>query len=167
MCTQDWLLFIIGFLVGLVIMLILLWLVYGNRLFFFAYCPYEKRLCGAQDYHSTPEQAIASGYNADDIILKSGENLIYRRQLKDNTCIPARDQDIRVSYPQYCSLRLPDGSNIEVHNTSPGSSEYLSDDGRTFILGENCSSLGGSRGLVSGSPIAKWRGGIYSSSAFV
>jgi len=97
--------FIIGLLLGMIIMLILVWIAYYTRIFLFTYCPTQMKICSANDYFNNPGDALANGANINDILFLNDKNqMFYKRVPKSSDCVPSSNQTVHVIFPQYCSF---------------------------------------------------------------
>jgi len=154
----DFISFIIGLLLGMIIMLVLVWIAYYNRTFVFTYCPTQARACSGLDYYNNPGKALSDGANIDDILFINDNNeMFYRRVPRTTTCIPTLNQVVPIRYPQYCSFK----SNIGITNTYKqtvyGSNMYYLSNGDIsppVSTNGNCSPI--SNFYTSGVPLLKW-----------
>lgn len=159
MAGFDFISFIIGLLLGMILLLLLVWMAYYERWFMFAYCPSQARYCGGADYYNNPGDAITNGSNINDILfLNDSGELVYQRVPRVTTCIPDHGQTVVVKYPQYCSFS--DGGTDSVwRETAFNSNVYTSQDGTIGNLTTtgNCQPTPGQTpAMISGTPVIKW-----------
>lgn len=145
---------IIGFLIGAIITLLLIWIAYEARVFLFTYCANENTTCIGSDYYNDPGDALAAGANINDILFLNDQNFLFYKRLPVNQqCVPTANQTVQILYPQYCTfdtgvttatgLQVQDGSNI--YNLI-GSGDIIVTDG-------NCTPV---LGAVTGVPQIRW-----------
>jgi len=114
--------FIIGFLVGMIMMLIIIWISYYTRTFLFTYCATQAPACGFNDYFIDPGNALAyaeltgltNTINPSTIleIRTNGddEKMYYDVVSKDHSNCVANQYERYIPYPQYCEFFNSDGS---------------------------------------------------------
>ena len=103
----DFISFVIGMLVGMIIMLLLVWAAYAGRVFLFTYCPKSARKCGGADYYNDPGDALANNPQitvSEILYLNSNNQMFYRRVPKTTDCVTESNQIVYMKYPQYCSF---------------------------------------------------------------
>lgn len=125
-----------GFLVGIILLLILLLILYWSNAFVFSNCANGKP-CLAADYYNDPEEAIAAGYEAKDILFlgPQGTRLFYRRVPRVSGCTPGINQVIRVRYPPVCEFT---SAGITKVGKKIRDGVYQLDDGTTIKAEQNC-----------------------------
>lgn len=105
MTTFDLPSFFIGFLIGLILMLLLVWISWFTRTGAFVNCPVQVRPCTGEDYYNDPGEAIANaGVTAGQILFIVDGKMYYKRVPKNGTCAPEGNQVVRIAYPQYCKF---------------------------------------------------------------
>jgi hypothetical protein len=114
--------FIIGLLLGMIMMLIIIWISYYTRTFLFTYCSTQAVKCGLSDYFINPGNALAfagmvglPGLTASDILFvetdKNGdEKMYYDVVAKSNSCVSQKHVRY-IPYPQYCTFFDKDGNS--------------------------------------------------------
>lgn len=153
--------FVVGIMIGLIIMLVVVWSLYTSRTFIFNICPKSSRICRLTDYINLPGIALADGAEIQDILFLREDGLYYKRVPRVPGCIPLpATQTVKVRYPQYCNFTLSDGGQVEGRQTQPGSPVYAAQlDGQplTVMSNGNC---GVERAtpdvVVSGKPLLRW-----------
>lgn len=137
--------FVVGLMVGLILMILIVWALYSSRTFVFTVCPRQRNVCTFADYINSPGVALAGGYQVDDILfLDANRQLWYKRVPRNSGCTPiSYNQNVRVLHPQYCLFTTADGStNYEARNTREASPVYTftDSDGQevTVMTSKNC-----------------------------
>lgn len=158
MASFDFVSFIIGLLLGMIMMLVLVWIAYYTRSFLFTYCPTQARACGGLDYYNNPGNAIANGASINDILFLNDQNeLFYKRVPKTTNCVPQSNQTIQILYPQYCQFSDNAGLSGTYKSSSFGSNIYRPANGfpgPTITTNGNCEPI---QGIYSeGVPLLKW-----------
>lgn len=103
----DFVSFIIGMLVGMIIMLLLIWAAYAARIFLFTYCAKSAPFCGGADYYNDPGDGLAHNPQitvGEVLFLNDNDEMFYRRIPRSTNCIPEGNQIVYMKYPQYCSF---------------------------------------------------------------
>lgn len=148
--------FIIGLLLGMILMLLLVWIAYYSRSFLFTYCPTQMTVCTAADYYNNPGDALANGANIDDILFLNDKNeLFYQRVPNNANCIPSSNQTVEILYPQYCEfsgdgITGVTGKAIQFNSATYNVSEYP-----TVDTVQSCIPVAGSY-VDMGVPLIKW-----------
>jgi len=154
----DFVSFIIGLLLGAILMLIAVWIAYYTRIFLFTYCPTSTRACGGLDYYNNPGEAISNGSNVNDILFLNNQNdLYYKRVPKTTNCVPESNQTVHISYPQYCQFSDNTGLSGTYRSSSFGSNIYKPASGLpgpTITTSGNCDPTPGI--YTNGIPLIKW-----------
>lgn len=158
----DFISFIIGLLLGMIITLLLVWIAYYSRTFLFTYCPYEPRLCGSSDYYRNPSEALAmnSQLKTTDILQLdgSGHTLLYNRVIKNTDCTPSSNEVVPITFPQFCTFTDISGDQFLYKNKHFGSGIYVaydSDYPNEVITNGNCDPIPGTS-IIAGTPVVKW-----------
>lgn len=152
--------FVLGFLTGAIVMLILIWLAYFTRSFLFTYCPTQAPPCSGGDYYNDPGDALASNPQitaADILFLNDDNQLFYKRVVKNTGCIPESNQLVHITYPQYCSFSGTGGVSGTWRETAFNSNIYVPDGfvGPNVVTNGDCDPAPGS--LVDvGVPLLRW-----------
>lgn len=107
--SYGWSIFFIGFLLGAIVSISIIWILYATHTFIFSNCVSQTRECVNADYYNDPGEAIAHGSSVEDILYIQNGELFYQRVPKSNNCVPGTDQTIHILYPQYCTMS---GTNI-------------------------------------------------------
>lgn len=117
--------FVIGLLLGMIIMLIIVWIAYYTRIFMFTNCPTSSKMCSGPDYFNNPGQALSNGAKLEDILyINDNGQLRYKRMPKQINCVPDFGQDVQIIYPQYCRF-TDNNNNAEIYRaTAFGSNIY-------------------------------------------
>jgi hypothetical protein len=155
----DFVSFVIGLLLGLIIMLILIWIAYFTRSFLFTFCPVQTPSCAAGDYLNDPGDALANNpqLTASDILfLDSNNELFYNRVVRTNDCSP-QNPIVFIEFPQYCSFSTTGGTAGIWKETAFNSNIYNPDgfSGPTITTTGSCQPVPGSP-VVSGVPLVRW-----------
>jgi hypothetical protein len=112
--------FIIGLLLGMIMMLIIIWISYYTKTFLFTYCSTKAAVCGVDDYFINPGNALAYGEIAGlpnitpaDIlftkVVDGVTGMYYDVVAKNNNCV-AKQFERYIPYPQYCDFYYDDGT---------------------------------------------------------
>lgn len=112
MASFDFTSFILGLLVGALLMLIIIWIFYFTRTFLFTYCPTQARPCGGADYYNDPGDALANNPQltpSDILFITSNNEMFYTRVPRNTDCVPESNQIVYMQYPQYCSFSTTGG----------------------------------------------------------
>lgn len=145
---------IIGFLIGLIVMLALFWFFYFARVLIFATCPLQTPFCTQKDYVNDPGQALTQGAVLDDILFVQDNELFYKRVQANSACVPQDNQTIPIQYPEYCEFS--NGGMSEVwRQETPNGSVYSNGRGRTVTTSGNCMPIAG-QPFTTGVPVVKW-----------
>lgn len=144
----------IGFLLGLLMMLILFWFLYYSRSLIFATCPLQTPFCVQNDYVNDPGQALTQGAVLDQILSVKEGVMFYKRVQSNSACVPQVNQTIPIQNPQYCQFSNSLTSEIW-RQEEPGGSVYSSNSGVTITTSENCVPLSG-QVWTAGVPVLKW-----------
>lgn len=151
--------FIIGLLLGAIIMLLMVWIAYFTRTFIFTYCPTTSRTCGGADYYNNPGDALGNGAQINDILfINERDELLYKRVPKTGDCTPGVGQTIVMMYPQYCTFTGTGGVSGTWKETAFNSNLYKPVDGTigpTITTTNNCQPAPGFI-VDNGSPILRW-----------
>jgi len=130
---MDWLSFITGVVVGLIIMLLITWIVYSvdNN---------NGNVCMGADYYNDPVDAIQHGAKESDIYSIDEEGrLNYKRVIKKSGgCIPSTDQTIIIERPSKCVFVDDEGLELEGKQTHYNSSTYVLEDGTSVLTDGHC-----------------------------
>ncbi len=158
MARFEFISFILGFLLGMIIFLLFIWISYYTRTFLFTYCPTQSRPCGGADFYSDPGDALINNpqMGADDILFLNDSNeMFYKRVPKNTDCVPEHNQIVYIKYPQYCNFVVENGAAGIWKETAFNSNIYRSENPMdTDIVTEgNCIPI--SNGM-SGNPVIKW-----------
>lgn len=159
MASFDFIAFILGFLLGAIVLLIIIWAAYYTRSFLFTYCPTQTRACGAADFFSDPGNALANDINLTpaDILFLNNNEMFYKRVPRVTNCVPESNQTIYIKFPQYCSFSSATGSTGTWRETASNSNIYNPDGfvGPTITTDGNCTPVTGSP-VTSGIPLIRW-----------
>lgn len=158
--SWNWLSFFIGFLVGIIILSLLVWIFYITRTLFFSHCATQQRICVSSDYYNNPGVALDEGANLEDILFVQGDKLVYKRYQKNSTCTPSIDQEITIRRPQQCAFITSSGT-YNGSNYSFGSERYSftasSGEKINVVSSDNCVPISSTGNVVkSGTPLAVW-----------
>lgn len=153
--------FVVGIMIGLIIMLVVVWSLYTSRTFIFNVCPKSSRICRLTDYINLPGIALADGAELEDILFLREDGLYYKRVPRVSGCVPLPStQTVKVRYPQYCNFTLSDTRQVEGRQTQPGSPVYSAqvDGQRIDIMSSgNCAVERATPDVVTGgTPLLKW-----------
>jgi len=159
MASFDFISFVIGLLLGAIIMLLLVWIAYFTRSFLFTYCPTQARACSGADYYNNPGDALANGANINDILfLNDQDQMYYNRVPRTTSCVPESNQIVHIVYPQYCSFSTTGGVSGTWKETAFNSNIYTPSNGvpgPTITTSGDCDPAPGSP-VDSGVPILRW-----------
>jgi hypothetical protein len=156
---ENFAVFFIGVLVGLIIAFILVTILYSTRTFVFSGCTTSNRTCRASDYYNIPGRALAEGASIGDILFINPEGQLIYRRVPKNVCRPGENQDIVIPHPQYCTFTFENGLSLEARNAGLGSNVYTLVNGLNIdiTIARNCTPVSSSLGtVVSGTPILRW-----------
>ena len=160
--------FIVGLMVGLIIMFLIMWLTYNSRTFIFSLCPVSRPTCTLSQYVNDPGVALATGAKIEDILfINDNERMYYRRERAVPDCIPKGvDQVVEITHPQFCQFYFPDGTPVEGQLYDPvGLYQIPTEDGPASVEAlQFCKvSYSGSSGVVEGRgrPLLKWTKSIF------
>jgi hypothetical protein len=142
--------FVIGLILGMIIMLLIFWIAYSCRASVFSYCPHNIPKCTGADYYNDPGDALAHfpTLQANQILFLKDEKLYYTRVQKNSKCSPESNQTVVIKYPEYCSF---DG--VQYEQTFFNSNVYKN--GGTITTQGNCIPNSG-QGITNGVPLVKW-----------
>lgn len=151
--------FVIGFLLGCIILLLLTWISYFTRTFIFTYCPISSRPCGGNDYYNDPGDGLAHNpqVTVNDVLFLNDQNeLFYKRIPRVTDCVPEYNQLVYMKFPQYCSFTGGETGGIW-KETSFNSNIYepVGFTGATITTDGNCIPSEGSS-YTSGVPVLRW-----------
>lgn len=127
----DVLSLIAGIFLGFIVLLLIGWMTYSTRTFFFVNCAREKPYCVDNDYINDPGEAVRKGYNPEHFLHITNDNELFYRRIKRNNCVQHTDQMMYIDYPQFCSVQ---GQTVKY----VGDSIYQRNDGTRLSLGHNC-----------------------------
>ncbi len=153
--------FVIGLLLGLLIMLIIVWILYISRVFMFAYCPVQARACGSADYYNDPGEALNEDPNADIsqmLFLNDDKQMFYKRVPRTTDCVTESNQIVHIQYPQYCEFSNGKGSSSTWKETAYNSNIYRqtsNPNGQSITTNGDCIPTNGSP-YRTGTPLLKW-----------
>lgn len=155
----SWTAFFVGFLIAVVAVLIIIWILYINRLFVFHTCTGEEPTCKRSDYINNPTDAINDGYSINTVLSIHDNKMYFTRPVNNNSCVPGNNQTVLVPFPEFCSFETDQGS-YEGTNGGVGSKYVF-----TTLLGEevivdtsnSCVPVSSEPDIViSGKPVLKW-----------
>lgn len=147
--------FLIGIFSGMILMIILSWISYNNRILVFANLPVQGVTCRSNQYYNNPVEAIKHGANPKNLFSIKDGQLYYTRVPKE-LCRPGSSQTIPVQ-PQFCQFTTEDGNVFEAKNDSYDSPYYFSEDKNIEVYSpSNCKPQRSNINVVSGRPIIKW-----------
>lgn len=151
-----WSVFFIGFLVGIVILLIIVWLLYINKIFFFEYCSETQPTCKRDNYFRNPSEAIANGYPVDEILTIKNGNMYFTRPPVTNNCTPGNNQTILITFPEFCAFETIDGL-FEGTNGGVGDTYIVDINGEKVevVTSKSCNPISPNT-IISGTPILAW-----------
>jgi hypothetical protein len=151
--------FIIGLILGMIVMLTLIWIAYFTRTGAFINCPGQARVCTGEDYYNDPGEAIAkTGVTAGQILFIDNGRMYYKRVPKNGTCIPEGNQTVRIAYPQYCKFSGSGISGVTGRDLYFNANLYRLQHGgltQPIITDENCDPRSGQT-VTEGEPILYW-----------
>lgn len=161
--------FIVGLIIGAVIILFIIWILYISRAFVFSNCNIQYPICTENDYYEDPSGAILNGYNADDILFIAPDSsgiptMTYERVPRVNTCTPSSvNQIVTVQYPQWCMFTDTANQTYQSENIAFDSPVYSYKDSMnntitvTTYNGGQCKPKTSTGSVVvSGTPVLKW-----------
>ena len=108
MASFDFVSFVLGLLLGAILMLVIIWIAYYTRSFLFTYCPTQTRPCGANDFINDPANALANDINLkpDQILFLNNNNeLFYKRVPRSTDCIPENNQIVYIKYRKIFNVK--------------------------------------------------------------
>jgi hypothetical protein len=156
MASFDFTSFVIGLLIGMIVMLLLVWIAYYTRSFLFTNCPTTTPACAGADYYNNPGDAIANGAEVDDILFINQDQLFYKRVPRVSGCVPESNQVVYIQYPQYCSFTTEQGTTETGKALQFNSPLYqVSGVANTVLTTGDCDPAPGT-GVVSGVPLLEW-----------
>lgn len=160
MASFDFVSFVIGLLLGMIVMLLLVWIAYFTRSFLFTYCPTQARPCGGADYYNDPGDALAHYPNltvGEILFLNDNNEMFYRRVPKSTDCVPEANELVHMKFPQYCSFATTGGVSETWKETAFNSNIYTSDimPGARIVTDGNCDPSPGQI-VETGVPILRW-----------
>lgn len=157
MAVWDFTSFVIGLLIGMIIMILLVWIAYYTRTFLFTSCPTSTPACAGADYYNNPGDALANGANINDILFLNDQNvMLYKRVPRVSGCTPESNQVVEIQYPQYCSFTTAEGTTETGKALQYNSPMYaVSGVKNPIITSGNCVPAPGT-GAVSGVPLLRW-----------
>lgn len=157
MASFDFTSFIIGVLIGMIILLLLVWIAYYTRIFLFTNCATSTPACAGADYYNDPGDALANGANINDILFLNDENeMLYKRIPRVRNCVPESNQIVQIQFPQYCSFTTADNTTEVGKSLQFNSPIYIiSGVPNPVVTTGNCEPAPGT-GAVSGVPILRW-----------
>lgn len=160
--------FVVGLMLGLIIMFLIMWLTYNSRTFIFSLCPVSRPTCTFDQYINDPGVALATGAKIEDILhIDSNEKMYYRRERAAPDCIPKGvDQVIEIVHPQFCNFQYPDGTKVEGQLYDPvGLYQIATEEGPKSVEAlEFCKvTYAGDSGVVEGkgTPVLKWTKSLF------
>lgn len=157
----DLISFVVGLLVGMIIMLLIIWILYATRSFLFTYCPTQARVCGGADYYSDPSDALANDSKltvGEILFLNDNNEMFYRRVPKSTDCVPAANDLVYMKYPQYCTFTNINGNTGTYKETAFNSNLYKlvgDSTAQPFTTEGNCDPTP-QQSIISGNPQLKW-----------
>ena len=156
----DWISFIIGVLVGMIIILVIVWLIYYSRWFMFSYCPTTLATCLKDDY-LTIEEALAEGHSLQALLKYDPTNntLLHVRQPRISTCSIGSNQVEKVDLPQYCIFNINGKDQIHKYvYSSDNLIRYQNIETDEIIFANNhCDGSNAyNKMAVAGKPMIKW-----------
>lgn len=159
--------FVVGIFVGLLLLTLIFWIAYMNRVFIFTTTPYNYPECRSSDYFNNPSFAINDGYTVDEILSIDAEGQMDYRRVPKDLCVPGPNQQVHIKHPQFCEFKgFKDGEEFtfEGRNTFFESFFYVSTekiDGKIIdvVTGQDCqptTNTGENIIVTEGTPILKW-----------
>lgn len=150
--------FVIGLILGMIILLTLVWLAYYTRVFLFTYCPTQSPACTLSSYYNNPADALANGSDINDILfINDQDEMYYKRVPKNGNCIPQSNQTIHILHPEYCQFSNNNGLSVTYRSNGFGSNLYKQANGLpgpTITTTGNCDPV--SDIYTSGVPLLQW-----------
>lgn len=146
----------IGLFLGMVLMIIINWIFYSNRILIFANIPTQGVTCRSSQYFNNPVEAIKNGANPKDLFaIKDGE--LYYVRVPKELCRPGSSQSVPIQ-PQFCEFTTESGKTFEAKNDSFDSAYYVSTDNKEIEVyaPKNCKPQRSTIDVVSGKPLLKW-----------
>jgi hypothetical protein len=130
----DWIAFVVGFLIGLVFMILLTWILYVTRSYIYSNCPDTQRTCRGDDYYADPGVALSNGAVLDEILMiNDQEKMYYKRYPRTGTCTPGNNQVVQIQQPEFCTFTLTSGQELVGENQFFGSNIYTVFNGTEVI----------------------------------
>lgn len=162
MAGFDFISFIIGLLLGMLIAIIIVWVAYFTRSSVFAFCPIQTRPCGAGDLFNDPGDALANTPSlgvSDILFINSEGRMFYKRVPRNTDCVPESNQVVYIQYPQYCSFSSSEGVPMTGtwKETAFNSNIYkpVGFAGPTIVTDGNCQPAVG-QSVSSGVTLLRW-----------
>lgn len=159
MANYSFVSFVIGLLVGSIVVLLVTWAVYISRSFVFSYCPTKAVMCSSSDFFNNPSDALANGSNINDILFLNDQNIMYYKRVpRVSTCTVEGNSVVQILYPQFCSFSTSSGISGTWEDSSYGSNIYKPANGQvgpTITTTGNCQPVVGSP-VSSGKPLLQW-----------
>lgn len=163
MSTFDVSSFIVGILLGMIILAVIVWLVFAFRGSVFQNCPHHTRECLTADYYNDPGNALINNphlKSSDILFLDSNNHLFYDRTQKNIECNANTSNKVAyIRYPQYCSFANSEGVNGVWKQTAYNSNIYVPQgfDGPTITTDGNCKINNDvESAITSGIPLLRW-----------
>jgi|SRR5579871_2242233 len=155
--SMSWLIFVIGILIGMIIMTIIFWILYATRTLFYTNCPYQQRMCRSVDYFNHPTEALKGGNTLTDHLNINNNQIHYKRHLKSTDCTPGHDQVVKVDHPQYCIFYDTYGNSVTATNSQSGSNYYtdITNPNNGILTSQDCVPLP-NESVISGEPKLQW-----------
>lgn len=155
----DFFSFIVGFLLGMIVMLLIVWLAYSTRTAMFSYCPRNPPICRGNDYYNNPGEALTNGYDINRLLyINDKGEMYYRRVTNAVGCIPDQGQTIHIRYPQYCQFKDQNGSTVAGKSIYYGSNIYKLQNGTSTSVQtlQDCVPNDSETFYYAGRPLLKW-----------
>lgn len=147
--------FFVGFIVGIILAILIVWLMYAMRWGFFAHCAASTPVCKNSQYINNPGVAETNGYPASETLTVINGKLNYKRPTTDN-CTPGANQVVVIPFPQYCQFESS-GTLYQARISGPvgdKQANYVAtSSSRTFTSAANCTPI---TGATSGVPLPLW-----------
>lgn len=155
----DFVSFMIGLLLGMVMMLLLVWIAYLSRSFLFTYCAKGAPRCAGNDYFNDPGDALANEPQvkvSEILYLNDNNQMFYRRVPRTTNCVTESNQIVHMKYPQYCSFSGT-GVTGTWKETAFNSNIYkpVNGQGETVTTTGNCEPEEGHE-VTQGVPLLRW-----------
>lgn len=102
----DWSASTIGFLIGIVFILVIFLILYASGAFVFKYCNTSSNTCSNCDYMNNPSEAVAAGMDINDFLFYNEQRQMYYKRPSKRSCNPTTGQTVQINHPQVCQFTV-------------------------------------------------------------